>query len=110
MIVAIFRNRLRPEVEQEYGIWANRMSELAAAMPGYISHKGFIAQDGERVTLIEFESEEAMREWGRHSEHVQAKKKGRADFYSEYRVQICMQLRESIFPSRSAVDLSKERE
>lgn len=100
MIVTIFRNRLKPEVDQEYGHWVTRMSELAVTMPGYISHKGFAAQDGERVTIIEFESEEAMREWSRHAEHAEAKKKGRMDFYVEYRVQICTQLRESVFPSR----------
>ncbi len=34
------------------------MSALAKAMPGYISHKGFVAEDGERVTIVEFESDE----------------------------------------------------
>jgi hypothetical protein len=32
-------------------------------MPGYISHKGFFADDGERVTVVEFEHEEGMRAW-----------------------------------------------
>jgi heme-degrading monooxygenase HmoA len=75
------------------------MSELARKMPGYLSHKGFVAEDGERVTLVEFESEEALRAWSVHPEHVQAKKKGRASFYSEYRVQICAVQRSSAFPA-----------
>ncbi|HEY8100623.1 MAG TPA: antibiotic biosynthesis monooxygenase [Burkholderiaceae bacterium] len=107
MIVTIFRTRLKPEADQEYGHWVKRMSELAVTMPGYISHKGFAAQDGERVTIIEFESEEAMRAWSRHTEHVEAKKKGRTDFYAEYRVQICTQLRESVFPSHLSNGQSK---
>ena len=78
--------------------WAGRMSELARTMPGYISHKSFVAQDGENVTVIEFESEEALRAWSVHPEHVEAKKKGRKDFYLEYRVQICSLLRESTYP------------
>lgn len=97
MIVTIFRSRVRPEAQQEYNQWATRMSQLAAAMPGYISHKGFAAQDGERVTLVEFESEETLREWARHPEHVDAKKKGRKDFYLEYRIQICTPLRDTNF-------------
>jgi len=66
MVVTIFRSRLKPEVQEEYAPLAARMSELAASMPGYISHKGFVAEDGERLTLVEFESEEAQRAWARY--------------------------------------------
>jgi heme-degrading monooxygenase HmoA len=58
-------------------------------MPGYISHKGFVAEDGERVTIVEFESDEEMRAWATHSEHVAAKKKGRSVFFTEFRVPVC---------------------
>ena len=100
MVVTIFRNRVRPEVREEYAQWMARMSQLAKSMPGYISHKGFAAEDGERVTIIEFESEEALRAWSVNSEHVEAKKKGRKDFYLEYRVQVCDLRRESASPKR----------
>jgi heme-degrading monooxygenase HmoA len=99
MIITVFRSRVKPEAQEEYARWAERMSELARQMPGYISHKGFVAQDGERVTIVEFESEETQRAWSMHPEHVEAKKKGRASFYSEYRIQICTVQRESAFPT-----------
>lgn len=99
MIVTVFRSRVKPEAREEYGQWARRMSELARSMPGYLSHKGFVADDGEQVTVVEFESEEAMRAWAVHSEHVEAKKKGRKDFYIEYRVQVCSVVRDSRFKS-----------
>jgi len=35
-----------------------------------------------------------------NSEHVEAKKKGRKDFYLEYRVQVCDSLRESASPKK----------
>lgn len=95
MIVTVFRSRVKPEAQDEYKQWAMRMSEIARGMPGYISHKGFVADDGERVTIVEFESEEAQRAWAIHPQHVEAKKKGRADFYLEYRVQICTVQRDS---------------
>jgi heme-degrading monooxygenase HmoA len=101
MIVTVFRSRLRPEAVDEYTEWVTRMSALAKTMPGYISHKGFVAADGERVTIVEFEDEETLRGWSRESEHVEAKKKGRADFYSEYKVQVCNVQRESAFPAKS---------
>lgn len=98
MILTVFRSRVKPEARDEYKRWAMRMSEIAKKMPGYVSHKGFVADDGERVTIVEFESEEAQRAWALHPEHVDAKKKGRADFYQEYRVLICNVARESRFP------------
>jgi heme-degrading monooxygenase HmoA len=96
-VVTVFRSRVRPEVMDEYAPLASRMSELAKTMPGYLAHKGFVAEDGERVTIVEFESEETHRAWALHAEHMQAKKKGRASFYSEYRIQICALLRENEF-------------
>jgi heme-degrading monooxygenase HmoA len=98
MVITVFRSRLKPEAQEEYRHWATRMSELARQMPGYISHKGFVAEDGERVTIVEFESEESLRAWALHPEHVEAKKKGRTSFYLEYRIQICSLQRESAFP------------
>ena len=96
-IVTVFRSRVRKETLGEYVPLATRMSELATKMPGYLAHKGFVADDGERVTIVEFESEEAHRAWAQHAEHVEAKKKGRATFYSEYKIQICAVQRESEF-------------
>ena len=101
MIITVFRSRVKPEAQEEYGRWAARMSELARQMPGYVSHKGFVADDGERVTIVEFESEETQRAWSLHREHAEAKKKGRASCYSEYRIQICTVQRDSSFPGRS---------
>jgi antibiotic biosynthesis monooxygenase (ABM) superfamily enzyme len=39
MIVIVFRSRLRPELGDEYAALADRMSELARTMPGYVSEK-----------------------------------------------------------------------
>lgn len=97
MIVAVFRARLHPDAQSDYAQWARRMSEIARAMPGYISHKGFAAEDGERVTIVEFESEEALRAWSVHPEHVKAKKMGRQSFYAEYEARVCRVIRESKF-------------
>ncbi|RZD52878.1 MAG: hypothetical protein CXT64_03825 [Methanobacteriota archaeon] len=47
MIVTVFRSRLNSDVGEEYMEMAMRMSELAQTMPGYISHKSFLADDGE---------------------------------------------------------------
>ena len=55
MIVTVFRSRLMPGLQEQYVALVDRMVELASSTPGYISHKGFFAEDGERCTIVEFE-------------------------------------------------------
>ena len=102
MIVTVFRSRLLPGVNEEYLALAERMNKLAATMPGYVSHKGFFADDGERVTIVEFESREALQAWRLHPEHVEAQRQGRSRFYSEYRTTTCEVLHESAFTREKA--------
>jgi heme-degrading monooxygenase HmoA len=51
---------------------AAKMSKLAQSMPGYVSHKGLTAEDGERVTIVEFESKETHRAWAENPAHRKA--------------------------------------
>jgi heme-degrading monooxygenase HmoA len=89
MIVIVVRSRLAPCVEDEYDPMAREMSELARSIPGHISHKGFVAEDGERVTIVEFESEEALHGWTVHPRHLEAKRLGFTKFYRTISYQIC---------------------
>jgi len=98
VMVVVFRARRTPQGEgDEYKHWFNRMSELARTMPGYVAHKGYVAEDGERLTLFEWESADALRAWATHSEHVPVKELGRQKFYSQYHLQVCELVRESKF-------------
>ena len=63
MIVTVFRSTLMPGLRDEYVGEVERLAAIAKTMPGYISHKGFFAEDGERCTIVEFEHEEGMRAW-----------------------------------------------
>jgi heme-degrading monooxygenase HmoA len=107
MIVTVFRSRLMPGLKEDYVALVDRMMELASRMPGYISHKGFFAEDGERCTIVEFESEEAQRAWRMHPEHRDAQKKGRDIYYETYSLQICELKRESKF-DRGAGEMAAE--
>jgi heme-degrading monooxygenase HmoA len=98
MILTVFRSRLRPDADPEYSATAARMGALAVTMPGYISHKTFTAEDGERVTIVEFADEESQRGWARQVEHRAAQSRGREAFYQEYRLQVCTVLRDRSFP------------
>ena len=89
MIVTVFRSRLAPGLKDEYIALANRMNEIAKTIPGYISHKGFFAEDGERCTIVEFEHEEGQKAWRTHVEHMAAQRLGRTKFYDAYDVKVC---------------------
>jgi heme-degrading monooxygenase HmoA len=98
MMVVIFRARRTPEgLGDEYKHWFLRMSEIACKMPGYISHKGYVAEDGERLSLFEWESADALHAWANHPEHVSVKQMGRQKFYTEYLLQVCEVVRQSKF-------------
>jgi heme-degrading monooxygenase HmoA len=56
--------------------------------------KTFGAEDGERVSIIEFESEEALRAWREHPEHRKAQELGRTVFYADFQIQVCSIIRQ----------------
>ena len=101
MIVTVFRSRLMPGMQDEYVKLVERMLELAVTMPGYISHKGFWADDGERVTIVEFESEEAQQAWRMHPEHIAAQRQGRQRFYAAYDIKVCSVLHDNHFERKT---------
>ncbi len=89
MIVTVFRSRLMPGLQDEYVALVDRMQQIAKTIPGYISHKGFTADDGERCTIVEFEHEEGQKAWRTHPEHISAQKQGRLKYYAEYDIKVC---------------------
>jgi heme-degrading monooxygenase HmoA len=101
MVMTIFRSRLRPEHAAEYAEVAARMHALAEDMPGFVSIKTFHADDGERVSIVEFESEETHAAWRNHPEHRKAQELGRAAFYAEFQIQVCSVIRQYGFKRSS---------
>ena len=86
MIITVFRSRLLPGVDAEYSTLATEMSGLAVSMPGFVSEKTFVADDGERVTIVVFAAAASQQAWRDHPEHRRAQEHGRAALYSEYSV------------------------
>jgi heme-degrading monooxygenase HmoA len=95
--VIVFRSRLRPGVEEAYGRRVEEIYALAQQMPGLIAAKDFTAEDGERVAIVEFDTEEHLLAWRDLAEHRRAQGQGRETFYSAYSVQICKVERSSAF-------------
>jgi len=89
MPITIFRSHLNEDAADEYYPVAERMSALAQTMPGYMAHKTFKAEDGERVTIVEFADEVSQKNWAQHPEHCEAMKLGRKRFYDDYEIIVC---------------------
>jgi len=61
MMVVVFRSRLREGVRDAYAEKEAEVWSWATQMPGLVSSKDFVAEDGERVAIIEFRSAEELR-------------------------------------------------
>jgi heme-degrading monooxygenase HmoA len=77
------------------------MGEIARSMPGFISWKVYYADDGERVSIHEWESADQLPAWKEHPEHLKAQAFGKRDFYEEYTIYACESPRTTTF-KRSA--------
>ena len=104
MIITVFRSRLKPGVSEEYRAQVRRMIELAATMPGYISHKDFTADDGERVTIVEFEHAAGQHAWRTNPEHLAAQRVAGQKYYIEYSVQVCTLERQTKFKAKDIAE------
>lgn len=87
-VVTVFRSRLRAEGTEGYADDAAGIAALARTMPGYVEHKSFTADDGERVTLVTFADRASHDAWRDHPEHRAAQRRGIAGYYDEYTIQV----------------------
>ncbi len=88
-IVVVFRVRVNPGMEEVYEKRLAVVYELASKSPGLLPLKGYEDSDGEKVYIIEWDSEESMSRWANDPVHQEAKREGREELYSWYSVQIC---------------------
>ena len=95
----VFTSR-RTEGDRGYSEVAARMNELAAAQPGYLGIEA--ARNDLGITVSYWRSLEDIRAWKAHADHKLAQDKGYAEWYSAYRVRICLVEREYGF-SRSSL-------
>jgi heme-degrading monooxygenase HmoA len=79
---------------EEYDRLGERMYGIVSAIPGFLSVKSFRADDGEEVTVFRFASEDALESWRTQPDHVEAMKRGHAEFYASGFLQICKVIRE----------------
>ena len=97
MMMIVFRSRLAAEAGRDYAETADAMLAKARSMPGFVEFKQFKADDGERLSLIRWESSETLRAWAEDPEHVGAQRRGRERWYTEYAIDVAEVVRTSRF-------------
>jgi heme-degrading monooxygenase HmoA len=88
----VFTSR-RTDVDDGYAETARRMLDLAARQPGFLGvesvHEGPMG-----ITVSYWRDAEAILGWKRQGEHLKAQRRGRVDWYADYRTRICRVERE----------------
>ena len=84
----------------EYSQAADRMEELAADIDGFLGVESYRA--GLRgVSISYWRDEEAIRVWREHPEHIEARARGKADWYQRFRLQVARVEREYGFERKT---------
>lgn len=90
MYMNVFRSRKRADMDAAaYGADAERMETLAREQPGFIAYRSYKAEDGETLSISEWESEDDARAWARNLDHASVQAKGRGEYYESYTVYSC---------------------
>jgi|SRR5262249_54582108 heme-degrading monooxygenase HmoA len=102
MVIVVFRTHVKPQADlEQLQALFQKMVALVSRMPGFVSIKDFSAQDGESLAIVEFDSLAAVDAWKVHPEHVVAQRRGREEFFANYRIQVCSLIRTSEFTAEA---------
>lgn len=83
---AVIFTSIRTKDERGYGEMAERMMTLAKQQPGFLGVES--AREEVGITVSYWESLGAIAAWKAHAEHVQAREKGRKQWYQQFSVRI----------------------
>jgi heme-degrading monooxygenase HmoA len=67
---------------------AQRMIELASRQPGFLGVESARGSDGLGITVSYWTSEDAIRAWREHAEHLVAQAGGRSRWYARYELRV----------------------
>jgi heme-degrading monooxygenase HmoA len=94
MVVVLFRIRLRQDADRdEYDRASERMVEIVSGLPGFVGIEGFAGADGSELAIAQFESDDAVRAWKQHPEHVTTQERGRTEFFESYDITVAEVIR-----------------
>ncbi len=83
---AVIFTSLRTPEDNGYGEMADRMIELAHQQTGFLGIES--ARDDLGITVSYWSNLDSIKTWKMNAEHLIAQKKGRENWYSDFRVRI----------------------
>lgn len=85
----IFKSKRQDANQDSYYQHNDALEEKIKSLPGYIKHSGIRHPETRQgVTIAYFDSLEAIDNWRKDSNHMDAKKLAKSDFYENYSVEI----------------------
>lgn len=97
---AVIFTSTRTDGDNGYSEMAQQMEDLASKQPGFIAIESAYEEVG--ITVSYWDSLESIANWKANTDHLFAQQKGIQDWYTWYKVRICLVEREydfSKFPS-----------
>ena len=82
----IFSSQLTA-IDEEYHRVAARMEALAQSMPGFLGVES-VRNDLTAITVSYWSSEEAIHQWRKHPEHLDAQARGKSWWYQRYTLRV----------------------
>lgn len=92
---AVIFTSTRTEGDNGYGEMSSEMEKLARQQPGFLDVES--AREGLGITVSYWESIEAIANWKANMDHRVAQRNGIKEWYSWYKVRICLVEREYDF-------------
>ncbi len=89
----IFTSKKRSDVAG-YESMANRMLALAQQQDGYLGVDSVREENGMGITVSYWKTLESISSWKKNTEHLEAQRLGRKDWYEDFQVRICKVERE----------------
>lgn len=83
---AVIFSSLRTEEIEGYAEMADLLVELASKQEGFMGIES--ARNELGITVSYWKDLESIRKWKQHTDHVIAQKKGRTDWYKNYKTRI----------------------
>ena len=92
---AVIFTSTRTDIDNGYAAMAEQMEKLAKQQPGYLGIES--AREEVGITVSYWKNLEAIANWKANTDHLFAQQNGIKDWYSWYKVRICLVEREYDF-------------
>lgn len=94
MVITIFGNTVvKPGKEEGEAKLTDKLGAIMRQMPGFISSKAYVAEDGEEIGIVRFDSRESLDGWVHEGVHGEAQRIAN-EYYETFWVQTAETYRE----------------